>query len=649
MRLEKLFSPIEIGGLTIKNRIVMAPMGANLENIDGSVSEILINYFEARARGGAGLIISPFTMVSKEHRAATLGVFTDRFIPGLNRLCNRVKSFGARFLLQIAHPGGKVMRELTGKTPVAPSSIHSPIYFEKPRELSTDEIEKLIKDFIQASIRAKEAEFDGVEVHGAHTYLIGQFISPHTNKRDDEYGGSFERRMKFPSQIVRGVKEACGENFIIGFKFSAHEQLEGGVNARLAQKIARHIEKQGVHYIHAASTSSIPGLLDVESDYPSDPSIYSPAGVLVKLAADIKTTVSIPVIATGGITDPEYAEKILEDGQADLVAIGRALIADPEWPVKAKSETQIKYCIKCNICHKRLWNKKSVKCTVNPAVGEEKRFEVKKAFSAKRVVIIGAGPAGMEAALMAAQRGHAVILYEENDQVGGKLLLGSIPPFKPEIKKLLEYYQKSIDKSNIEVKLGEKILSTKEIYEKNPEVIIVAIGAELAVPKMPGIKGDNVLSVLQLYEQEKHDIGKEVVIIGAGLVGCETSWYLALQGKSVTLIDILSRDELLSDEHPTNHLTLLRNMEKEGVTILDRTNAKKLVQEGVITQKAEGSEELLKADKVILATGFKPITKLKDAFIKDLPDTEMFWIGDCKEPGRLYNAIHEGFYTASQI
>jgi pyruvate/2-oxoglutarate dehydrogenase complex dihydrolipoamide dehydrogenase (E3) component len=296
-----------------------------------------------------------------------------------------------------------------------------------------------------------------------------------------------------------------------------------------------------------------------------------------------------------------------------------------------------------------LWDKKSLKCTVNPAVGEEKRFEVKKAYSVKRVVIIGAGPAGMEAALIAEQRGHEVILYEEKDQVGGKLLLGAIPPFKPEIGKLLEYYQNSIDKSAVEVRLGQKIVSTKEINEESPEVIIVAVGAELAVPRMPGIKGDKVISVLQLYKQEIDDIGKEVVIIGAGLVGCETSWYLALQGKSVTLIDILSREELLPDEHPTNRLTLLRNMEKEGVTLLDRTNAKKIVQEGVIAQMADGCEELLKADKIILATGFKPITELKDAFIKDLPDAQIFWIGDCKEPGRLYNAIHEGCNTVWQI
>ncbi len=649
MKLERLFSPVEIGGFHIKNRIVMAPMGANYENIDGSVSEVLINYFEARAKGGAGLIISPFTMVSEDQRAATLGIFSDRFIPGLNRLCKRLQYYGARFLLQIAHPGGKVMRAFTGKTPLAPSSIYSPIYWERPGELSRDEIEELIEQFVQAALRAREAEFDGVEVHGAHTYLIGQFISPHTNKRKDEYGGTFERRMKFPFQIVKGVKEACGEDFIIGFKLSAHEQLKGGVDEKLAVRIARHMENVGVHYIHAAATSSIPGLLRVESDFPSDPSIYSPPGVLVQLAEKIKKAVSIPVIATGGITDPDFAERILEENRADLVAIGRALIADPEWPVRAKAGLAIKYCIKCNICHKRLWNKKCVKCTVNPAVGEEQRFEVKKKISKKRVVIVGAGPAGMETALMAAQRGHEVILYEEKDKVGGKMVLGSIPPFKPEMGKLLEYYETSVVKSNIDVKLEQKIASVDEISAENPEVIILAVGADLIVPELPGVDGDNVLTVLQLFENETPDIGRDVVVIGAGLVGCETSWYLSTLGKSIKLIDILSMEELLQDEHPTNRLTLLRNMEKAGVNILERRKAKRISEEGVIVEKAEGGEEFLNAENVILATGFQPKAELRDAILKAFPEAEVFQIGDCRETGKLYEAIHEGYHTAWQI
>jgi len=406
MKLERLFTPIAIGGFQIKNRIVMAPMGANFENIDGSVNDVLIDYFEARSRGGVGLIISPFTMVNTEQRAATLSISSDRYIPGINRLCERVQSFGARFLLQIAHPGGKVMTTLTGKRPVAPSSFKSPMYWEVPRKLTREEIETLIEEFVQAARRAREAGCEGVEVHGAHTYLIGQFISPHTNRREDEYGGDFEGRMRFPSKIVTGIKAECGNDFIIGFKFSAHEELEGGVDANLARRIAEHMEKEGVQYIHVAATSSIPGLLEVVSDFPSDPSIYSPPGVLVELAEKVKRGVDIPVIATGGISDPDCAESILREDKADLVAIGRALIADPEWPAKAGRGAEIRYCIKCNICHKQLWSKQRVRCTVNPVVGEERRFQMRTTLPPNKVIVLGAGPAGMKAALVASQRGH---------------------------------------------------------------------------------------------------------------------------------------------------------------------------------------------------------------------------------------------------
>jgi len=356
MNLEKLFSPIQIGKKRIKNRIVMAPMGTRFENVDGSISESLIDYFEARAKGEVGLIISHFTMISKEQRMHSPGIFSDRFIPSLNRLCERVQCYGARFILQIAHPGGKALPDITGKRAVAPSSIHSPLYLEPPRELSKEEIELLIQEFIQAARRAKEAGCDGVEVHGAHTYLIGQFISPHTNRREDEYGGDFERRMRFPSKIVRGIKHLVGDNFIIGFKFSAHEHLEGGVDSELSQKIAKWMEKEGCHYIHVAATSStIPGFL--ECDFPSVPSIYSPQGTLVKLAEEVKKVVDIPVIATGGITNPEYAEKVLSKGKADLIALGRALIADPEWVVRTRKKERVKCCIRCNTCHKRLFEK----------------------------------------------------------------------------------------------------------------------------------------------------------------------------------------------------------------------------------------------------------------------------------------------------
>ena len=649
MKVEKLFSPIKIGRKEIKNRIVMAPMGANFEAVDGSVTETLVDYFETRAKGEVGLIISPFTMVNKEQRINTLGIFSDRFIPGMSRLCEIIQSFGAKFLLQIAHPGGKVMRELTGKRPVAPSGIPSPIYPEVPGELRIEEIEELIEEFLQAARRAKEAGFDGVEVHGAHTYLIGQFISPHTNKREDEYGGGLEGRMRFPSHIVKGVKRICGEDFIVGFKFSAHEHLKGGVDGELARKIARHMEKEGVHYIHVGATSSIPGLLEVDCDFPSSPPIYSPPGVLVELAENVKKVVDIPVIATGGITDPEYAEKILKEKKADLVAIGRALIADGEWAIKAKMGMRIKYCIKCNTCHKRLWSKKRLICTVNPAAGEEQRFEMRKALSSKKVVIVGAGPAGMEAALVASQRGHSVILYEEKDTIGGKMVFASIPQFKPEMGKLLEYYEASLEKSGVEVRLGQRINTLDELCTEDPEVIILAVGADPLVPEIPGIRKEKVLTVLQLFEDKKSGIAEKIVVVGAGLIGCETSWYLASQGRSVKVVDILSRDEILQDEHPANRSMLIRSMEKEGVKIVEKREIARIEEEGAVVKGEDGREELLPADNIVLAAGFKPRTDLRNALSEVSLKAQVYFIGDCVEPRKLYEAIHEGYYVAWKI
>ncbi len=646
MKLENLFLPIRIGSTEIKNRIVMAPMHTKLEAINGDVSEALIYYFEERAKGEVGLIVSPFTMVSEDLKTATLGVFSDRFIPGISRLCQKVRSFGAKFILQIAHLGGKASTDFTGRKPVAPSSIESIIYPERPRELTKQEIEEMIEKFVQGARRAKEAGCDGVEVHGAHTYLIGQFISPHTNKREDEYGKNLEGRMRFPSAIVKGIKRVCGEDFIVGFKFSAHEHLVDGVDDKLAQRIAKWMEKQGIHYIHTSATSStIPGFLDC--DFPSVPSLYSPQGVLVKLAEKVKEVVDIPVIATGGITDPVYAESILKEGRADLVALGRALIADPQWALKARTGRKIRYCIKCNTCHRGL--SEHLECTVNPTVGEERRFKMRKSPIVKKVIVVGAGPAGIQVALTASQRGHKVIVYEEKKEVGGKMVYASIPNFKPEIGRLLAYYRKSIQECPVELRLGKRITSSDELSEEKPDVVIIAVGAEPYLPPIPGREREGVFTVIELFEKKEKRLGKDILVVGAGLIGCEVSWYLASQGKSVRVIDVLDRDSILQDEHNTNRSQLIRSMEKAGVKILERRELKEITEKGAIVNKEDAKKEFIRVDNVIFASGFKPKVNLREAFAYALTSVQVYFIGDCVQPRKLLEAIHEGHDIAWKI
>jgi len=649
MEFKNLFSSVNVGTLKLKNRVVMAPMDPGLTNADGSVSERLIDYYEERAKGGVGMIITQFTAVVNDQRMDSPGVYSDRLIFGLNYLAETVKAYGTRIFLQIAHHGGRATRRVTGKQPVAPSSISSKIYEEVPRELTKNEIEDLIKKFVQAAERAKMAGFDGVEVHGAHTYLIGQFISPHTNKRSDEYGRDFQGRMKFPREIVKGIKRVCGDSFPVGFKFSAYEHLENGVGIDLAKEIAKSMEEVGVDYLHVASTTY--GLNGYR--YPDVPPIYAQKKEVIELAKEIKTKVSVPVIAGGGINDPVDAEKILREKKVDIIAIGRALIADPEWTNKAKKGRldEIVPCIRCNMCHKRLFAGKEIRCTVNPAVGRERKYQIEKSCVSKKVVVVGAGPGGMEAALVAAERGHRVVLYEKRNQLGGNMIPSSVPYFKKDVAKLLECYRKKIKKSNIRVNLRKEADLDTLIINENPDVVILAIGAKQIIPEVAGIKADNVITASKLLEDKDiaNNIGNKVIVLGAGLVGCETAWYLSSKGKSVKLVDIVGPGDILSDEHPTNRSFLLHSLKEEGVPILGYRKIKRIEKKKVTFERKDSLEETYLMDNLIIAIGFQANTSLKEALENSEIKCEIYTIGDCKQPRDFYSAIQEGSFIGRQI
>jgi NADPH-dependent 2,4-dienoyl-CoA reductase/sulfur reductase-like enzyme len=422
------------------------------------------------------------------------------------------------------------------------------IYPIKPVEMSIAQIEEIRDLFIRCAIWAYDAGCNGVELHAAHGYLINQFMSPHTNRRKDRYGGSLKKRLRFVCEIATEIRKNCGEDFIIGMKMSAHEHLKNGINTDIAIDTAKMIEAQGIlNYLHiSAFTTLIPGFLDC--DYPSVPPIYTP-NPLVPLAEAIKKEVDLPIIATGGIYDPEYANNIIKKGKTDMVALARALIADPEWSNKAKNGKNIKYCILCNTCYFRGMQQKSIKCSVNPYVSEERRYSFylnNKSDNPKNILIVGAGPGGMEAALTAKKRGHKVMLIEKDMEEGGLLKLASIPKFKTNLSKLLGYYQRELKENNINTAFGIEI-NDKNVLNYDFEILIMAVGGKLIKPEIKGIEKSIVTGVNQALLNKDFVSGNKVLVIGAGLVGLETSLHFALSGKNVSILDIIGYDEILTD------------------------------------------------------------------------------------------------------
>jgi len=439
-KFEKLFEPIKIGTMEVKNRFVVPPMGTNFANPDGSVSQQLIDYLVSRAKGGYGLIIVEVTAIDPLGKAIPLqpGIWDDKFIPGWKKLVDEVHKYGAKIAVQLHHAGRQTTREVIGAQPVAPSPIPCPVDREMPRELTTEEVYELIEKFGDAARRARDAGFDAVEVHGAHGYLIAQFMSAYSNKRIDEFGGDFKGRMKFPVEIVKNIRRKVGNGYPVIFRFSGDERVPGGRTIDESRMVARVMEHVGVDALHVSTGvyGSLPWLIA--------PSAVAP-GYNIYAAEEIKKVVNTPVIAVGRINDPLLAEDIIESGKADMVSLGRESIADPEIPnkVAAGRIEEISPCIGCmQACVGYLFdpNHLKISCLVNPFTGRETELNIEKAEKPKKVMVVGGGPGGLEAAWVAAKRGHKVTLCEKENTLGGQYRIGAIPPAKQDIMKALRYY-----------------------------------------------------------------------------------------------------------------------------------------------------------------------------------------------------------------
>ena len=649
-KLEELYSPITIRGRKIRNRIVLAPMGTRSNMLDGTLTERCSIYLEERAKGGAGLIIPEFTAVKEGYTwIPSMQVYSDRGIPALSRLAASVHGYGSCIIMQLALHGGCAASWITKKRCIAPSAIMTPLYKEVPEALTEAEIFELVEDWRSAAIRTKRADFDGVEVHGCHGYLINQFISPALNRRTDQFGGSLENRLRFAKLIVEAIRESCGEDFIIGFKMSAFEQLEGGVQGEEALEIAKALEKIGVDYLHVSAISSTIPYSDY-TEFPAVPSMYDKKNCLVPLAEIVRKVVSVPVITTGAIVEHEEANEIIKDGKADMVAVGRAFLADAYWGLKPQTGENVRPCIGCMTCHKHTLAGTDLTCAINPGLLREFRdLTMPACRNPKKVMIVGGGPGGMETAIQACDQGHHVTIYEKNAQLGGELIAASAPDFKYRTKALLDYYLKEIDQRNIQVKYNITIEpdSVDDLLRAhNYDVAVIAVGGKPIVPNIEGIRNKNVYIAEEvILNPEKYDIGNNIAIIGAGKVGLEAAWLLADMGKSVCVIEKMKMDEIMGTDHPTTRAALLHNLEIRKVTITTDSLVEKIEEKAMGIIVCDKDHCTVPIDSVLLATGYISNSAIYDAIRKSPYVKRVFEIGDGKKTRGMYETIREAYYT----
>jgi 2,4-dienoyl-CoA reductase-like NADH-dependent reductase (Old Yellow Enzyme family)/thioredoxin reductase len=633
----KLLEPISFAGLTVKNRVVMPPMGMGYCHEDGSVSDRVINYYKRRAAGGVGMIVVENCIVDPDVLGVgpELNLFDDRFIPGLARLVEAVKPYGCVVGLQLNHMG----RQTTLGKPVAPSPLPIGHKGPVPHVLSRAEIGHVIEEFVSAAERARKAGFDFVELHGAHGYLICEFLSPYSNKRDDEYGGDPARRMRFALEIVRGIRARCGPAFPIQFRLSGSEYVEGGLTVEDSAAIAQELVRAG------ADSISVSGGNWQTLHYIMAP-MFMPRGLLADDAAHIKQRVSVPVIAVGRIHTPEIAEQILQAGKADLVAVGRGLIADPDWVLKIeqKRADDICPCISCNTCVDFVSRAMEAKCTVNASLGREYDFRIVPTAHPHKVLVVGGGPAGLEAARVARLRGHDVILAEKDIRLGGKLHLSAAAPSKGEIRSFIGYMEHQMEKLRVNVMLNCS-LDRNAISRLAPDLIILATGSQPVIPPIAGAQQNHVV-VAEDVLLERVRVGKRVAIVGGGGTGCETAEWLIARGHRPVLLEMMS--QIGWNIEAITRRWMYYEFKKHGVKLLTKSRVLRIEGDRVIYADEHGQEHGVECDTVIIALGYRPNDSMAFCEEEDF-SFPVYKIGDCDRPGTILDAVTTGANLAAKI
>ncbi|WP_455714500.1 oxidoreductase [Anaerosporobacter sp.] len=653
MKYSKLFEQGKIGNLSIKNRVVMCPLAMGISDDNQCVGEDFLAYLMERARGGVGMIIMENTRIDDEHGVAApwqASVARDEQIEPLAKAVQAIHEEDVKVLVQLHHPGRETFSNLNSNEPVWSSSTKScGVCAQETHEMTTEEVETVIGKFVAGAKRAKAAGVDGVELHGAHGYLISQFLSPYTNQRTDRFGGSFEGRLQFVKEIIEGIRSACGKEFTLGIRLTVDELLApNGVEEYLriedGVKVCQELEKLGIDYINVSN-----GIYESFNSL-SEPTTY-PQGCRTPLIRAVKDAVQIPVIAVNMIKEPWFAEKMLEEGLVDFVGLGRAVVADPEWAKKAMEgrEDEINRCISCTFCFETLVSDAiagigPVKCGVNPRAGREHKYpDYKKDGDGKTVVVVGAGVAGLEAARVLALRNFNVVVLEKEGKVGGQINIGARPPRKEKMDWIVEYELVQLKKLGVSIQAN--VEATKELIASyNPYAIILATGgAPIKPASIPGINLENAVTFKEVLCEQKVLEGKKVAVIGSGATGLETAEFLCEKGNDVTVVEM--KDSVGEGLYVQHYLDAMDKLSKYNVTYKDKTKLVEIKKKAVVLENVkEGTKEEYPIDYVVLALGVHSVNPLEEA-TKELCD-KVFVIGDAAKVGRIEGAVRSGFEVA---
>lgn len=653
-----LFSPIKVGKLTFRNRIIATP-GA-----PGSDIPEMITFFENKAKGGAACVTLGEQAVTSKYIVEPEGISFkldggDVDKRDLASYAISMKSYGAIPSVQLNHHGefyryhGLVKppfveyypMTVSGSMPIGPTYRAKNYEGLEVKEMNEDMIEEAIEQFANAALFCKQAGIDMIQLHGGHGWLLAQFTSPLFNQRNDRWGGSLENRARFPMEVIKRIRQKCGRDLVIEYRVSGDELVEGGMKIDDTIEFIKMIE-DGIDIVHVSAGIH----MDMSTEKRMFPIIsFAEPGCNVYLAEAMKKNVKIPVCTVGGIITPELAEQIIAEGKADFVGMGRTLICDPEFPNKAREgrREEIIPCMRCTLCMSATapWQDYNICCSANPRVGRDRMIRrVQDPKGSRKVVVVGGGPAGMMAAITAAERGHDVTLLEKSGALGGLLKVMDKEPAKPEVKRYRDYLISKTIKIGVDIQLNTE--ATPEIVETlNPDVLIAALGSKPLVPSILGVEKDNALTYVDVYYNTEK-IGQNVVIVGGGDVGCEAALYLADKGKKVTIIEMMN---VLSDPRKNwiYHLGIFEAINNNpNVSYKLETKCLEVTPEGVLLEN-NGIQEELPADSVVFCSGMASIEEPLDALRNAAPRVDV--VGDCVKPARILEAIRAGFFSAMNI